>query len=187
MLPAWLLSANAVVSWLVLLLLATVVVRLAARVQEVRRYPAALVESERERSQLGVPAPPLVLQGPGTMVVLGQEGAAPAVVLALDGRCPPCAAFAERLAALAGWCRVRGIQLVVATPEPDRRFAAAEDVLTVDGRGALHALGVQGFPTAVLVDEEGLVSSRVTLRSVDDRLETVSLVLLRSTGSAVSP
>jgi hypothetical protein len=177
MLPEWAVTTSLLGAWLALLGLAVVLARLAQRLQALHQVVASTVEAERERARLGQPVPPLALAGPASdQLILGVPPAAPAVVLALSQRCPPCATFWERLETLAASLAERGTLMVLAVPECDAPVGAAR-VPHLVGEAALAALGLSSFPSLAVVDERGHLRGRGVLRSVAGVPEIVSMLL----------
>ncbi|MBO9386887.1 MAG: hypothetical protein J7453_10670 [Thermomicrobium sp.] len=177
MLPEWAVTTSLLGAWLALLGLAVVLARLAQRLQALHQVVASTVEAERERARLGQPVPPLALAGPASdQLILGVLPAAPAVVLALSQRCPPCSTFWERLETLAASLAERGMLMVLAVPESDAPVGAAR-VPHLVGEAALAALGLSSFPSLAVVDERGHLRGRGVLRSVEEVPEIVSMLL----------
>jgi hypothetical protein len=177
MLPEWAVTTSLLGAWLALLGLAVVLARLAQRLQALHQVVASTVEAERERARLGQPVPPLALAGPASdQLILGVPPAAPAVVLALSQRCPPCAGFWAQLAALAASLTARNVLLVLAVPERAVPAEAAHLPRLV-GEAALAALGLSSFPSLAVVDERGHLRGRGVLRSVEEVPEIVSMLL----------
>lgn len=176
MLPEWILVVSSLLTWLALGALAVIVSQLTQRLQLLQQQVNGLAAEERVREHLGQPVPPLALTGPGSdRRVLGVPPAAPAVVLALSQRCPPCAPFWGQLETLAASLAERGLFLVLAVPESDGPAAAA-CVSRLTGDAALAALGLSSFPSLAFVDERGHLRGRGALRSVEDVLEIVDML-----------
>ncbi len=177
MLPEWILVVSSLLAWLAVLALATIVSQLARRLQLLQQQVSGIAAQEHVRESLGRPVPPLALAGPASdQLVLGVPPAAPAVVLALSQRCPPCAAFWGQLEALAASLAERRILLVLAVPERAVPAEAAHLPRLV-GQAALAALGLSSFPSLAFVDERGHLRGRGVLRSVEEVPEIVSMLL----------
>lgn len=177
MLPEWILVVSSSLAWLAVLTLATIVSQLARRLQLLQQQVSGNAGQERVLESLGQPVPPLALAGPASdQLILGVPPAAPAVVLALSQRCPPCAGFWAQSAALAASLAARNVLLVLAVPERAVPAEAAHLPRLV-GEAALAALGLSNYPSLAFVDERGHLRGRGVLRSVEEVPEIVSMLL----------
>lgn len=178
MLPDCFLLTLLVVTWIVLTAVVRMTVQVTQRVARLEQLEIHARRHEQEVQGIGEPVPPLALTtSEGHQLVLGQPPVAPAVVLALSGRCPPCQPFRDQLTGLLAWLREHGVFPVLALPtgEPPDEWPAGHAFLT--GNSALSALGLTQFPSALLIDREGVLRGRAPLRSPDELLEITSIVL----------
>lgn len=179
MLPDWLPLTLLVVTWIVLTAVIRMTVQLAQRVGRLEQLEMDARGHEQAVHGIGEPVLPLaVTTREGHHLILGQPPVAPAVVIALSGRCPPCQPFRDQLTTLLAWLRQYGVFPVLALPtgEPPEQWPAGYAFLT--GESALSALGLTQFPSSLLIDREGILRGRAPLRSPEDLLEIISIVLL---------
>lgn len=179
MLSDWVILLLFVVTWIMFTALVGVTVGVALRLRGIEHLERSRAWYEQERRGLGHPVPELpVITQDGQILTLGQPPVAPAVVGALSQRSPPCQPVRDRLASLSAWLHHHHLFPVVARPTGEATEDWADAHAFLLGDAALSALGLRQFPSVLCIDRQGILRGRGPLRSPDDLLEIVSVVLL---------